>query len=247
MVDSPEATVGVNPPKNLGLYSSQTFGSGAQGSGTTGTVATPPCDPLNAGGNPPVATMDPRQILARHLYVLACLLVNGPAFDNVVAGGFEDQHSAQARILAQWAINVVDMRDRGSTMARFDYDQNFYKLVRGDTLTPPWAGWSPDGSHFVWGCERPDLLITETLALHDRRTQDTQKEASVIIGPNDNAGRTKPDTTSDTATLGSTYIDHDYDQYYRPQGSLFVKLFKSALADGHAPRGIGHPAKEHVR
>ena len=24
----------------------------------------------------------------------------------------------------------------------------------------------------VWGCERPELLITETLAWHDRRTED---------------------------------------------------------------------------
>ena len=26
----------------------------------------------------------------------------------------------------------------------------------------------------VWGCERPELLITETLAWHDRRTEDLQ-------------------------------------------------------------------------
>jgi len=75
--------------------------------------------------------------------------------------------------LAQWAINVVDFRDADSIMTPFEYDLN------------PFDGWDVDGSlattndkdrDVVWGCERPELLIGETFAFHDRRTQDTNQD-----------------------------------------------------------------------
>jgi len=108
------------------------------------------------------------------------------------------QHWLTARRLAQWAINVADFRDRDSIMSSFEFDadpffdndgdsQGSFDLrgpnVNGtwdvdgnvdvptgataltDDSTKPWRG-------VVWGCEYSDLLLTETLAFHDRRTQN---------------------------------------------------------------------------
>ena len=76
--------------------------------------------------------------------------------------------------MAQWAINVVDFRSRGGIMTPFDYDPNYAYDNDAHSVT----GWNPpsDVAHRVWGCKRPELLISETVAFHDRRTQDTNSE-----------------------------------------------------------------------
>ena len=61
--------------------------------------------------------------------------------------------------LAQYAINIVDFRDADSVMTSFNYDKTF-----GNGST----SWS--ANERVWGCERPELIITETFAQHDRKT-----------------------------------------------------------------------------
>ena len=52
---------------------------------------------------------------------------------------------------AQWAANVCDFRDPDSTMTRFRFD------------TTPTDGWTA-GTSSVFGAERPEVVITETLA-----------------------------------------------------------------------------------
>jgi hypothetical protein len=64
---------------------------------------------------------------------------------------------------------------------------------------------SADSSYVVWGCERPELLITETLALHDRRTEDLDIDGGTV------------DENKDA--------NSDFDQRFKPQGSLYVELF----------------------
>jgi len=71
----------------------------------------------------------------------------------------------------------------------------------------------------VWGAERPELLITETLAFHDRRTEDlgsdfTKKQMRATNSPPD---------------------DDDLDQRLRPKGSLFVELYNPWSPDGQYP------------
>ncbi|MDI9444210.1 MAG: hypothetical protein QM844_08590, partial [Planctomycetota bacterium] len=56
--------------------------------------------------------------------------------------------------------------------------------------------WEPTRG-VVWGCERPELLITETFATHDRRQYDVSSD------PN----------------------DPEYVNKFRPEGSLFVELY----------------------
>ncbi len=144
-----------------------------------------------------------RQLHARHLYVLMLLLMDEeygirkspPATPAQV---LEDKE-LRARAVAQWAINVVDFRDRDSIMTPFPYDPN------------PFDGWNESPQYVVWGCERPELLISETLAFHDRRTENLAADGGEY----------------DQQHVGEDgYDDHDdYDQRIRPQGSLLIELF----------------------
>ena len=169
-----------------------------------------------------------RHAYARHLYVLMMALTDPdwypPGTPPAPPYPSPQHDAARAKGIAQWAVNVVDFRDRDATMTPFEYDIYPFVDATGDTNTwdvdgriqparfgpiPPGDSWtSPDDSAayrgLVWGCERPELLITETMAVHDRRTEDLNTD------PNgqDTAGG-----------------DTDFDQRYRPQGSLFVELF----------------------
>ncbi len=153
-----------------------------------------------------------RQLEARYLYVLACLTCD---LDYLKAKlGDADK---TARFLAQWAVNVVDFKDRDSIMTPFDYDPDF---VSGDISD----GWNPNpgkiAKYRVWGCERPELLISETLAFHRRGTEDTAFEQVDATEP----GNEEQDGASVLNKI-DPLKDHSFDQSYRPQGSLFVELY----------------------
>ena len=202
-----------------------------------------------------------RQLLARHLYVLAWSVVDptqfyptqpgtpplvssrdalaplvnssltpkyataSPPYTPPAAVDLLKARAAIARRLAQWAVNMVDFRDRDSVMTGFEYDVDPFNDVNSDgfpwdvdddlsTTSDPAATAPPStpavsARGVVWGCERPELLITETLAVHDRRTQDTASDTE-----NENK------TTTDPAPK-----DTDFDQTYRPVGTLLVELF----------------------
>ena len=94
-----------------------------------------------------------RAVFAKDLYCLMMLVTDDYAM-TLGASEYENY----ARIMAQWAVNVVDYRDADSIMTRFDYDPN-----------PFVGGWNP--TETVWGMERPELLITETMAAHARRLE----------------------------------------------------------------------------
>lgn len=150
-----------------------------------------------------------RQLLARHIYVLLMALTDenyGTEFvdpqmdadgDGTISAG------ERALALAQWAINFVDYRDADSTMTQFFYDATPFDV----------GGWDPDGTLSVWGCERPELVISEVLAFHDRRTEDLANDDGADGGP-------PGSTTTDTLNA-----DGDFDQRLMPRGSLFVELF----------------------
>jgi hypothetical protein len=126
-----------------------------------------------------------RQQFAKHLYCLFVALYQANSGTTPSTIGAEQ--------LAQWAVNIVDFRDDDSVMTPFDYDENF---KRANT------SWNP--TKRVWGVERPEILITETLAWHDRRTDDMTPDGRVT-------DRTNP--------------DDDFDQTYRPRGAFFVELY----------------------
>ena len=177
---------------------------GEYGSETIPTTAGPyPLNYLN--DTPPANTPDQRQMYARHLYCLMMLLRNGNKYDTDLDG--TPTQAETARLFAQWAVNVVDFRDPDSIMTRFEYDIDPFDAngwsVDGDPNTPV----APADGGVVWGCERPELLLTETIVGHDRRTEDLD------------------DDPSKHKTTDAVNKDDDYDQRLLPQGWAFIELY----------------------
>jgi hypothetical protein len=197
---------------------------------------------------------------ARDLYLLAMYLAQNfwdpawgylyPSLTSGSAGNLTAQQKqyCRARALAQWAVNVVDFRDRDSIMTCFVYDPDPFNVLgsgkppfqwrpSGDPSVQGANGTTNDGGittpHVVWGCEFPKLLITETLALHDRRTQDTSSETDYSVSP---LTHKHPNTVNTPKTYNPPDPDLDFDQVTRPQGSLFVELYNpTSPYDAPAP------------
>ncbi|MBN8624669.1 MAG: hypothetical protein J0M17_04175 [Planctomycetes bacterium] len=176
-----------------------------------------------------------------------------------------------ARRIAQWAVNVVDFRDRDAIMTGFEFDADPFFDNDGDAdgsalaahLPTANGTWDVDGyllphtlfpasfspsmplpPHFadtdrvwrgvVWGCEYPDLIITETAAFHDRRTQNLK---SVSTGTNyltfedgENGSVGDPDEMTP---------DDDWDQRRIPQGTALFELYATGNPNNPAlPREL---------
>lgn len=169
----------------------------------------------------------PRQLLARHLYVLMMLLKDPNFQVNQDLNGDNNKNAIDtAYYFAQLAINMVDFRDRDAIMTPFEFDINPFIDDDGVTINGTWdvdgvisTVKISDGTPYVsaddtaayrglvWGCERPELLITETMATHDRRTRDTNLDTT---------------TKAVDRTTGS---DDDFDQVRRPLGQIIIELF----------------------
>ena len=65
-----------------------------------------------------------RQLLARHLYVMAQAVV-----DPLPSGASASDKRDRDRQLAQWAINAVDFRDPDNIMTAFEYDNNPFEWL----------------------------------------------------------------------------------------------------------------------
>ena len=163
-----------------------------------------------------------RQIYARHLYCLM-MAVRNSSVPIIHDGKGPNPTEQTARAIAQWAINVVDFRDPDSIMTPFEYDVNPFNgwmaSIDGDPSTV-------EGSNrrIVWGCERPELLLSETVAFHDRATEDTDKEA---MGAGMGGAGTK---------VGDpTFPDPDYDQRLRPRGAFFAEIYNPWTGVQKAP------------
>ena len=176
-----------------------------------------------------------RQMLARDLYVLAMTLVD--PFDLTKQEG-----KAKARQLAQWAINIVDFRDPDNIMTAFEYDVNPFDGWGVDGNTNDVSDWvgadtraytNDDFGGIVWGAESPEMLISETLAWHDRRTENKSNEDPSVTG---GQRGTVPFPANDPNVK---IPDDDYDQRFVPQGAGFVELYcplpanPAANADTH--------------
>ena len=192
--------------------------------------ATEVLPPDNNNPNGKLALIDHRQLLARDLYVTALMLTAPSEFGTQTPPTEADRELA--RSLAQWAANAVDFRDPDNIMTFFEYD------------VQPFNGWDdaidgamhqtydPDGEvQYVWGAERPELVMTETFSMHDRRTDDGAQEDVYPAGGQPNITKTSNPLDPDR--------DLDYDQLVRPRGALFIELYNpwppspAANADTH--------------
>jgi hypothetical protein len=183
------------------------------------TDSSDPRNPVYDSAQP----VDHRQLMARHLYVTALAMGAEADYD-----GTRDADKELARRIAQWAINVVDFRDADNIMTPFEYDLNPFNgwqvdgaigksgpdglIGTDDDTTADSADDAANHRGLVWGAERPELLITETIAWHDRNTTDEADE-----DPNDGE---QPATIDDPTTP-----DQDFDQLYRPRGAFFMEIY----------------------
>jgi hypothetical protein len=176
---------------------------------------------------PTFSPADPeRQRYIRSLYLLAMAL-RGRNIDFDGLTGFDDTDGMgvdpvrdNAYGLAQWAVNVVDFRDRDSIMTPFEFD---LLPFNGDPVNGiDGILGSADDNHpdrgLVWGCERPELLITETIAWHDRATEDLK--------------------TADKKMDDMDDPDEDFDQRLMPRSGFFVELYNPWKGDDDLA-GIG--------
>jgi hypothetical protein len=101
--------------------------------------------------------------------------------------------------IAQWCVNVKDFMDPDS--ANTPFSVNLLPLPAPDDNGPEFVK--------LWGCERPELLLTESFALHDKRLQDLDTE------PN---GGTLNE-------LDPNKKDTDLDSRFVPNASAFFELY----------------------
>lgn len=174
------------------------------------------------------------------------------------------QRKASIRRIAQWAVNVVDFMDADSIMTPFEYDEQPFSHSYTDpagALTDKdpankWRTWCVDNviddgtgtvsqddtkpwRGLVWGCERPELLITETFAFHDRRTEDLDSEAhddneTALIGDADSSkqsGKTAAQESNPDKQDGS------FDQRLMPRSGFFVELYNPWADNGSVRPG----------
>ncbi|HBE71667.1 MAG TPA: hypothetical protein DDW52_26285 [Planctomycetaceae bacterium] len=142
-----------------------------------------------------------RQLMARNLYCLGMLVLPEELHQAPkTAAGTGLTGDDRARVIAQWAVNVVDFRDADSTMTRFPYDRNPFSLTGGQY-------WNPEPNTVVWGHEAPEVALTESLATHDVRVIDSEDDDGI-----------------GTETTDPLNPDPDMDQYRLPEGSLFLEL-----------------------
>ena len=181
------------------------------------------------GGGP--ADEMARQIYARNLFVLMMLLRDsGYEFDSATEGWSADEKKEMTiRRIAQWAVNCVDFRDSDSIMTPFEYDENPFDGWDVDGIIGTTANPSADDTQphrgLVWGCERPELLLTEATGFHDRRVADTA---------HDNGDQPKGWKRTDDHDTNQIPDDDDLDQIQIPQGSAFFGLY--------CTRNHGNPA-----
>lgn len=176
------------------------------------------------------------------------------------------QRKASIRKIAQWAVNVVDFMDADSIMTPFEYDEqpfsHFYVDSSGaltdkdNNTNDKWRTWCVDGivgdgvtvisadddetTHpwrgLVWGCERPELLITETLSFHDRRTEDLSSEshddneATLAIPGDSDSSKSSGKTASQESDPNKQ--DGSFDQRLMPRSGFFVELYNPWADNG---------------
>ena len=174
------------------------------------------------------------ELLARNLYCIMFRLIIDPTVDptdpsqelvpnfpyptglqNEPTPNIPVRNRFVARRLAQWAANAVDMRDTDPAMTRLRYDPNPFD-ADGFDLTKA-------SSHVVWGMERPEIALSESLAFHDRRVKRNLDTKMDPMNPSVNPDGEDPnDEDSNPGDMKDP--DSDLDQFRIPEASAIVEI-----------------------
>lgn len=139
--------------------------------------------------------------------------------------------------VAQWAINVANFRDPDAIRQPFEVDLEPWDgwHVNGilnddelaDPMDPPSFDYYGSGAGtnledaatktILWGVERPEMLMTEVWAAHDRRTQD--------LNTDDGARDFTPASGGADPTLDSALV---------PNASFFLELYNPWVVSNNA-------------
>lgn len=203
---------------------------------------------LNGDGLPEKFS-DGSELLARHLYCLMFMLIRDPAGGaefvpnfpypgryledpnnpgtllldtnghprpnpDCLGGDVNIKNRYVARRLAQWAANAVDYRDVDASCTRLRYDPDIFD---GFDLNIA-------ANHTVWGMERPEIEITETFAMHDKRLRrNLTKEPNPMDPTLTLDGESQDDEDPDGPGMGDD-PDSDMDQFRIPQATAIIEL-----------------------
>ncbi len=165
------------------------------------------------------------------------------SYEEIYTGITDDTLRSEAvRRLAQWSVNFVDFIDPDATNTPFIYkekpfgadvdsydNKNEMDIVMGtgDDLTIDLA--DTEGFRLVWGMEKPELALTETLALHNRGVADRITEKGLKCTEENCPFH--PDQIANNNCLGTH--DKTYDQVIVPQPSLYFEVFRNWDGDRH--------------
>ncbi|MCG8648461.1 MAG: hypothetical protein MI861_01430, partial [Pirellulales bacterium] len=140
----------------------------------------------------------------------------------------ETRNRYVARRLAQWAVNAVDFRDTNCAMTRFRFDEDPFDA----------DGWDTSGGfQTVWGAEPSDLMLTEGLATHDKRTRDTTLDQGEADMPP--MSEQKSRNISDPMDTP----DADMDQMRIPLASAYVEIQNVRPFDNNITEHLHYPAE----
>ena len=161
-----------------------------------------------------------RQLYARHLYVLTMALADTNALLTDL-----QKTNPSCHVRRRGAVDCPVGRERGCLSRPQQHHDSLplrpEPVHGGNRLEPP----DNTPQHTVWGCKRPELLITETLAFHDRRTQDLNDEVVDKSKPGRITTNPERALTAGSRPIRERRRTRASIRGYRPQGSLFVELY----------------------
>ncbi|MDO4570455.1 MAG: hypothetical protein Q4D38_08735 [Planctomycetia bacterium] len=133
---------------------------------------------------------------------------------NIDMGG---DNGDRSRNNAQWAVNVVDFLD-------------------ADLIITPFK--IPGTNTYVYGCERPEILITETMAIHTRNTEPNVKEDTDHVGGELKEGPANKKDTKIYENYTEEYVEDLPEEKLEASAKEKVLDALSKLKDEHKPDGV---------